>query len=183
MYCRNTFIVLLFCYCFYCDLFGYLFIISLFTSRFLLKLPTGVVDGGEHAMVREEGYFGIRLQVKKEFKSQQVVESARTRELVDEEARIKEDKKAQALLNSLPRSKLMAMLGMPPNQVNTNDNSDLLLVPVREIREHNMMNVENAAEGFPEIRMGGDSNDSDSSIHTSDGEDFSDDDDDEEEVL
>ena len=134
-------------------------------------------------MVREDGYFGIRLQVKKEFKSQQVVESARTRELVDEEARIREDKKAQALLNSLPRVKLMAMLGLPSNLVNTND--DRLVVPTAEIGEQ-LMNVEEVPDRFSEIEMEGelsDDRDDDVSIHTSDGEDFSDDDDEEEEVL
>lgn len=144
----------------------------LLTSRFLLKLPRDVVDGGEHGMVREDGYFGIRLQVKKEFKSQQVVESVRTRELVDEEARIREDKKAQALLNTLPRNKLMAMLGLPSNLVNTNDKSDLLLLPTSEIREHHM-NVETVTEDKPDSEMYGDL--SEASIHTSDGEDYSDD--------
>jgi hypothetical protein len=150
------------------------------TCRFLLKLPHGVVDGGEHQMVKEEGYFGIRLQIKKEFKSQQVVESLRTRELVDEEAKIREDKKAQALLNTIPRNKLMAMLGLSKSAVITNDDPDRLLVPTSELREH-YMNVEESPEAW-EIDMAGEFSD-DLSIHTSDGEDFSDDDDIEEEVL
>lgn len=91
-------------------------------------------------MVKEEGYFGIRLQVKREFKSQQVVQSTRSMEIMDEEKRILEDKKAQALLQSIPRTKLMSMLGLPTAN-NTNDRSDdRLLVPIDELQRH--MDVE-----------------------------------------
>jgi hypothetical protein len=141
----------------------------------MLKLPAGVVDGGEHSMLREDGYFGIRLQVKKEFKTQQVVTSARTVEIMDEEKRIADDKKAQALLQAIPRDKLFSMLGI--SKTNTNDVADdVLLVPTSEIRNHMDVEPSPEEERGPWNACSGSL--SDDSIRTSDEEKYTDDEED-----
>lgn len=141
----------------------------------MLRLPTSVVDGGDHTLIREPGFFGIRLQVRREFKAQQAVQSLRSAEIEADEKRITEDKRVLSLVNSVDREKLLAMLGGRPN---TND----FVVSQIEIRHQNQMDVEPAAEPtlpFEDDTVEVDWNDC--SIHTSDGTEFSDDDDDEDE--
>ena len=102
-------------------------------------------------------------------------------EIMDEEKRILEDKKAQALLQSIPRTKLMSMLGLP-NANNTNDRSDdRLLVPIDELRRH--MDVEEMdppeqTRPFHYVESGSDYETDEISIRTSEDDGYDDDEED-----
>lgn len=144
----------------------------------MLRLPTSVVDGGDHTLIREDGFFGIRLQVRREFKSQQAVQSLRSAEIEADEKRITEDKRVLSLVHSVDRGKLLAMLAGGRN--NTND----FVVNQIEIRDQLAMDV----EPVPVATLPLDDDDdtvevNDYSIHTSDGTSYSDDDEDEDDLL
>lgn len=134
----------------------------------MLRLPSQVVDGGDHVMVREENYFGIRLQVRKEFMSQQVVVSARSAEIASEDIRIKEEQRLQSLVQSVDRAKLLEMMGLPTN--NTND------TPADKNNAGKLLMDLDTRDDDSHRHWSDPGNDG--SIHTSDGEEFSDDEED-----